>query len=226
MVGPGRPALCPSKIDNAIAMQEPAPNLQDRCLSLKSMVSDQVAQMPGLSEPPRNHAQVAKNPEPRIVHRVTLHEALYGLPPPRVMRDTAVRVKPRFTTRIHDYMAAAGMIAEGTNATASVLQASLLGQPAPGTFYFSSNPMTSADVKTEGASGDGQPPSDGKALGQANVTFNMAGSAPSGVSYAGANLPTQGSAPTSSAPPKQPEPKHGMSERNGSVVYQKLPRPV
>ena len=86
--------------------------------------------------------------------------------------------------------------------------------------------MTSADVKTEGASGNGQPPSDGEALEQANVIFNMAGSAPSGINYAGANLPTQGSAPTSSAPPKQPEPKHGMSERDGSVVYQKLPRPV
>ena len=112
------------------------------------MVSDQVAQMPGMREPPRNYrnyGQVATNPEPRIVHRVTLHEALYGLPPPQVMRDTAVCVKPRFTTRIHDYMAAAGIIAEGANATASVLQASLLGQPAPGTFYSGSNPMTSAD---------------------------------------------------------------------------------
>jgi len=222
----GRPAPCLYKDDNVIAMQEPVPNLQDRSFSSTSMVSDQVAQMPGMREPPRNYAQVATNPEPRVVHRVTLHEALYGPPPPRVMRDTAVCVKPRFTTRIHDYMAAAGIIAEGANATASVLQASLLGQPAPGTFYSGSNPMTSADVKTEGASGDGQPPSDGKVLGQANVIFNMAGSAPSGVSYAGANLPTQGSAPTSSAPPKQPELKHGMSERNESVVYQKLPRPV
>ena len=130
----------------------------------------------------------------------------------------------------YDRMAEAGRIDKGANATASVLQASFLGRRAPGTSYFRSKPTTCADVKNEGASGDDQPLSDGKALEQANDIFNMAGSVPQGMNYAGANLPTQGSAPTSSAPPKQSgfkdEPKHSMSEQDGSVVYYKLPRPA